>query len=155
MIRVCTCCRTQHTALHAHDKPCAIHGLAPVVPWPPPLHLPGGEDCTGPTVKAAIFTAYRAQGGVALELALKMYGESDLDTATPLQIGDYMRWESAATGRWIEGDVINVIDSDANSITFRAAAWDDGWTELLRPRAGSVHVASRLQCRRIPRPPMT
>ena len=74
-ILVCTCCRTARTALHAHDKPCEIHGLAPVVPQPPPLHLPGGEDCTGPTVKAAVLAHYRRRGGVALELALKMYGE--------------------------------------------------------------------------------
>lgn len=75
-IRVCTCCRTKRTPAHVHGKPCEIHGLAPVVPLPTPLHLPGGEDCTGPTVKAALLQAYRARGGVALEIALKIYGES-------------------------------------------------------------------------------
>jgi hypothetical protein len=52
------------------------HDLAPVVPLPPPLGEPGGEDCTGPTVKKLVLDAYRARGGVALELALKLYGES-------------------------------------------------------------------------------
>ena len=74
-VRVCTCCRTEHTALHAHGKPCEIHGLAPVVPLPTPLHLLGGEDCAGSTVKSAVLAAYRRQGGVSLEIALKIYGE--------------------------------------------------------------------------------
>lgn len=76
LVRVCTCCRTEGSALHAHDKPCEKHDLAPVVPLPPPLHLPGGEDCTGPTVKTAALAAYRRQGGVALAMALKIYGEA-------------------------------------------------------------------------------
>ena len=46
-----------------------------MVPLPPSLGDPGGEDCTGPTVKAAILAVYRARGGVALDLALKLYGE--------------------------------------------------------------------------------
>ena len=80
-VRVCTCCRTAHTALHAHDRPCDIHSLALVVPLPIPLHLPGGEDCTGPTVTAAILSAYRLQGGVALELALAVYARPTPGTA--------------------------------------------------------------------------
>lgn len=72
----CTCCRTPHTALHAHvGHPCAKHPGAPVVCYPPPLGEPGGEDCTGPIVKEAVLAAYRRQGGVALELALKQYGD--------------------------------------------------------------------------------
>lgn len=74
---VCTCCRSERAALHAHGTPCAKHDRAPVVPLPPPLGDPGGEDCAGPTVKAAVLAAYRARGGVALVLALKAYGESD------------------------------------------------------------------------------
>lgn len=46
-----------------------------MVPLPPPLGEPGGEDCTGPTVKAAVLEAYWARGGVSLDLALKLYGE--------------------------------------------------------------------------------
>lgn len=72
---VCTCCRTERTALHAHSRPCEKHPHAPVVPLPPPLGDPGGEDCTGPMVKASVLAAYRARGGVALDLALKLYGE--------------------------------------------------------------------------------
>lgn len=75
MRRTCTCCRTERTALHAHGRPCAAHPNAPVVPLPPPLGEPGGEDCTGPTVKVAVLAAYRARGGVSLDLALKLYGE--------------------------------------------------------------------------------
>lgn len=75
MTRTCTCCRTENTALHAHGKPCEVHGRAPVVPLPPPLGAPGGEDCTGPVVKFAVLAAYRARGGVALQLALRAYGE--------------------------------------------------------------------------------
>lgn len=75
-VRTCTCCRTEHTAPHAHGRPCAIHVLSPVVPLPIPLHLPGGEDCTGPTVRTAVLAAYRRRGGVTMELALKIYGES-------------------------------------------------------------------------------
>jgi hypothetical protein len=73
--RICTCCRTERAALHAHGKPCEKHPRAPVVPLPPPLGEPGGEDCTGPTVKVSVLAAYWARGGVALDLALKLYGE--------------------------------------------------------------------------------
>lgn len=75
VVEICTCCRTEGTALHAHGKPCEKHPNAPVVPRPTPLGDPGGEDCTGPTVKSAVLAAYRARGGVALDLALKLYGE--------------------------------------------------------------------------------
>lgn len=73
--RPCTCCRTERTALHTHDSLCEIHTLAPVVPFPPPLGDPGGEDCTGPTVKVVVLAAYRARGGVAHDLARKAYGD--------------------------------------------------------------------------------
>lgn len=77
MNRICTCCRTEGTALHAHGRPCERHGLAPVVPRPPiPLGEPGGQDCTGPAVRAAVLAVYRERGGVALEIALRIYGES-------------------------------------------------------------------------------
>ena len=75
-VRVCTCCSSSQRdslPLHAHDRPCDIHGLAPVVPAPPQVPWDGG--CAGPTVKAAVLAAYRERGGAALELALKMYGE--------------------------------------------------------------------------------
>lgn len=75
-IWVCTCCRTEGTALHAHGTYCTVHPDAPVVPRPPPLGDPGGEDCTGPTVKAAVLAAYRTRGGVVYDLALKLYGEA-------------------------------------------------------------------------------
>ena len=74
-VQVCTCCRVEHTALHTHDNPCEKHSLAPVVPQPPSLSEPGGEDCTGPITRAAILAAYRARGGVALGLALRQYRE--------------------------------------------------------------------------------
>jgi len=70
----CTCCKTRGTALHAHGRGCEIHIGAPVVRLPPPLGDPGGEDCTGPIVKAAVLAAYRRVGGVVLELAIKAYG---------------------------------------------------------------------------------
>lgn len=73
MTRTCMCCRSAHTALHAH-RPCEMHQGSPVVPLPPPLGGPGGEDCTGPTVRTAVLAAYRLKGGIALELALKQYG---------------------------------------------------------------------------------
>lgn len=59
---VCTCCRTTGPLLHAHGKRCEVHGLTLVVPSPPPLGEPDGEDCTGPTVTRAIAEAYRASG---------------------------------------------------------------------------------------------
>lgn len=74
---ICTCCRTEGTALHTHGAQCQKHDLSPVVPLPTPLGEPGGEDCTGPTVKAAVLAAYRERGGVALELAIKAYGGDD------------------------------------------------------------------------------
>ncbi len=76
-VRICTCCSISRHAsvpIHAHDRPCEIHDLAPVVPAPPQSPWDGG--CEGPTVKAAILSAYRARGGVALEIALKIYGET-------------------------------------------------------------------------------
>jgi hypothetical protein len=48
-----------------------------VVPLPPPLGDPGGEDCTGPTVRTAVLEAYSLRGGGALEIALRLYGEHD------------------------------------------------------------------------------
>lgn len=75
MRRTCTCCRTQGTALHAHGRSCEVHLLVPVVPLPPPLGDPGGEDCTGPTVRGLVLAVYRARGGVAYDLARKAYGD--------------------------------------------------------------------------------
>ena len=72
---VCTCCRTARTALHAHGKPCEKHSLVPVVPLPPPLGEPGGEDCTGPIVKAAVLDAYRGRGSIIFSLAVVAYGD--------------------------------------------------------------------------------
>jgi hypothetical protein len=76
VIVTCMCCsmaRSGKTPCHSHPPhgPCPIHDLAPVVPLPG-----GGEDCTGPTVKSAVLAAYRTRGGVALELALKLYETS-------------------------------------------------------------------------------
>lgn len=54
-----------------------MHSLGPVVPLPPtPLGEPGGEDCTGRSVREAVLSAYRARGGVAMALAYEAYGES-------------------------------------------------------------------------------
>ena len=49
---VCFCCKTP--PLHAHGRECEAHPGAPVVPLPPPLGTPGGEDCTGLMVTKAI-----------------------------------------------------------------------------------------------------
>lgn len=67
-VKICTCCRVEHTALHAHEKRCEIHDLSPVVPH---------GDCTAPMLKSLILDVYRTRGGVALALALKLYGESE------------------------------------------------------------------------------
>ena len=53
----CGCChqslREPTIRWHRH-RDCPVHGDAPLVPYPPPLHEPGGEDCAGPTVTRAI-----------------------------------------------------------------------------------------------------
>ena len=70
----CSMAREGLAPCHAHGQPCPIHDLAPVVPLPSGIGPPGGQDCTGPTVRDAVLAAYRARGGVAYDLALSLYG---------------------------------------------------------------------------------